>query len=216
MPHNHFILFDNQDITRIGIRNIVKSVSPDPIITEVSNQDQLIGALSSKTVSIVIIDIYGLSDFDTESMLKVSERFLDTQWIIFSQDIAKATAQRLSTHSSFSLLLKSCKEDEIRTALRLSMVSERSICHQITNMLLAPNKEEESLISGLTSTEVEVLRLTALGKTVKEIAEERYSSIHTITAHKRSIFRKLEINTSYEATKIAIKAGLIDLIEYYI
>jgi DNA-binding NarL/FixJ family response regulator len=65
-------------------------------------------------------------------------------------------------------------------------------------------------------TEREVLRLIALGKSVKEVAAERNSSIHTITTHKKNIFRKINVNTIYEATKYALRAGLVEMVEYYI
>ena len=68
----------------------------------------------------------------------------------------------------------------------------------------------------MTPTEREVLRLIASGKTVKEIAALRNSSVHTIITHKKNLFRKLEVNNVYEATKYALKAGLIELVEYYI
>ena len=68
----------------------------------------------------------------------------------------------------------------------------------------------------LTPTEIEILKLIAHGKTVKEIATLRHSSIHTITTHKKNLFRKLEVTNVYEATKYALRAGLVEMMEYYI
>jgi DNA-binding NarL/FixJ family response regulator len=45
---------------------------------------------------------------------------------------------------------------------------------------------------------------------VKEIANERCSSIHTITTHKKNIFRKIGVNNVYEAMQYARRAGLSD------
>ena len=42
------------------------------------------------------------------------------------------------------------------------------------------------------------------------------TSIHTITTHRKNIFRKLGINTAHEAVKYALRAGLIDPSEFYI
>ena len=42
------------------------------------------------------------------------------------------------------------------------------------------------------------------------------ASVHTIISHKKNIFRKIEVNNVYEATKYALHAGLVDLMEYYI
>ena len=68
----------------------------------------------------------------------------------------------------------------------------------------------------LTVTEIDILKLIAHGKSVKEIALERTSSIHTIITHKKNIFRKLGVNNVYEATKYTLRAGLIEMVEYYI
>ncbi len=56
----------------------------------------------------------------------------------------------------------------------------------------------------------------ALGKTTKEIAAEKNLSFHTINSHRKNIFRKLGVNNVHEATKYAMRAGIVDLAEYYI
>ena len=58
--------------------------------------------------------------------------------------------------------------------------------------------------------------LIALGMTTKEIAEKRFSSFHTVNTHRKNIFRKLGVNNVHEATKYALRAGLVDSAEYYI
>jgi DNA-binding NarL/FixJ family response regulator len=79
---------------------------------------------------------------------------------------------------------------------------------------MGPDKPEVHNV--LTPSEIEILKLIARGKSAKEIAAERVSSIHTIITHKKNIFRKLEVNNVYEATKYALRAGLIEMVEYYI
>lgn len=68
----------------------------------------------------------------------------------------------------------------------------------------------------LTPSEREILRLIALGHTVKEIAAMRHNSEYTITTHKKNIFGKLGVTNAHDATKYALRTGLIDLVEYYI
>lgn len=70
--------------------------------------------------------------------------------------------------------------------------------------------------SPLSASEIAVLKLIARGMTVKEIAAERTSSIHTIITHKKNIFRKIGVNTIHETTRYALRTGLVELIEYYI
>ena len=68
----------------------------------------------------------------------------------------------------------------------------------------------------LTTAERSILKEIALGKTTKEIAAERNLSFHTVNSHRKNIFRKLGVNNAHEATKYAMKAGIVDLVEYYI
>ena len=56
----------------------------------------------------------------------------------------------------------------------------------------------------------------AMGLTTREIAEKRFSSCHTVNTHRKNIFRKWGVNTIHEATKHALRAGLIDASDYYI
>ena len=68
----------------------------------------------------------------------------------------------------------------------------------------------------LTPTEKIILKEIASGKTTKEIAAEKHLSFHTINSHRKNIFRKLGVNNVHEATKYAMRAGIVDLAEYYI
>lgn len=75
---------------------------------------------------------------------------------------------------------------------------------------LAPHKNGgQVIVDLLTKTEAEILRAIAQGKTTKEIADERFSSIHTITTHRKNIFRKLGIHTVHAAIKYALCANLV-------
>lgn len=82
--------------------------------------------------------------------------------------------------------------------------------------MICQQADEELHSKVLTHTEIEILRGVAQGKTTKEIAYERYSSIHTVNTHKKNIFRKLQVNTAHEAVKYAFRAGLVDPSEFYI
>ena len=99
-------------------------------------------------------------------------------------------------------------------ALQSAAMGKRYIS-QRTMEILITQKQEESEPAVLTATEKEIVRAIAQGKTTKEIANERFSSVHTITTHRKNIFRKLNINTAHEAVKYALRAGLVDTSEFY-
>ena len=104
---------------------------------------------------------------------------------------------------------------EIRETLKAVNRHNRYLSQRALESIITQQQEEEAP-SILTQTEKEVVKAIALGKTTKEIAAERFSSIHTVTTHRKNIFRKLGINTAHEAVKYALRAGLIDPSEFYI
>jgi len=145
-------------------------------------------------------------------------RYPSSHWIIFSEDLsADFVKQLFHQTSNTSILFRDASKNDILSSLTKAFNNERYLS-QSASMLLAENhtSHAENSEKVLTHAEREILRLIALGKSTKEIATERFSSIHTITTHRKNIFRKLEVNSVYEATRYALRAGIIDAAEYYI
>jgi DNA-binding NarL/FixJ family response regulator len=171
--------------------------------------------LKEEPDGIVVIDITTFDIGSQNDLLNLSVKFDSAAWIMFSEELSEPLIRRLSVEENFSMVLKDASVNEIQLAISYAAKGDRYLCHQITNILLTPSLSS-GLDEKLTKSEVDILKLIAAGKSVKEIAYERNSSIHTITTHKKNIFRKLGVNTVYEATKWALKSGLVDLVEYYI
>ena len=72
----------------------------------------------------------------------------------------------------------------------------------------APNRAD-----GLTTREVEILRLVTSGLTNRELAEELGVSTRTIDAHLRSIYAKLGVKSRSAATRYAVEHHLVDDID---
>ena len=210
-----FLLADNQDITRAGLRHYVEQAYPEGVAIEVKGEDDLLRQLSRAQDAIVIFDYTTLDIKSVSALVNIRARYPLSQWIAFSNELTQEAIRQLAAEDGFGILLKDNSADEIRAGIRCATRGERYFCHQISNMLLE-KKSEAASRGNLTPTELEILKLIAHGKSVKEIAAERISSVHTIITHKKNIFRKIEVNNVYEATKYALHAGLVDLMEYYI
>ena len=116
----------------------------------------------------------------------------------------------------FSIVFKDGPLKDLRDALDAVSRYTRFISQRALEAIINQQQEEESQPSILTETETEIVKAIAQGKTTKEIANERFSSVHTITTHRKNIFRKLGVNTAHEVIKYALRAGLVDSSEFYI
>jgi DNA-binding NarL/FixJ family response regulator len=63
--------------------------------------------------------------------------------------------------------------------------------------------------SGLTTRELEVLRLVAAGKSNRAIAAELFISDHTVRRHLQNIFRKIGVSSRAGATAFAFRHELV-------
>lgn len=208
------LIADNQGITQAGLMFLLQSVSEAESRT-VADKAGLIEELKSCPNSVVIVD-YTLFDInDVAELLVLGERFPNVCWLLFSDDLSTEFI-RLVVASSirFGVVLKDSPLSEIRLAISTAIAGQRYICQRVTEQLLKPEKKEKKI--KLTATETDILKDIALGMTTKEIAEKRFSSFHTINTHRKNIFRKLGVNNVHEATKYALRAGLVDSAEYYI
>jgi DNA-binding NarL/FixJ family response regulator len=62
---------------------------------------------------------------------------------------------------------------------------------------------------GLTTREVEILRLVTGGLTNRQLAEELGVSTRTVDAHLRSVYAKLGVKSRSAATRIAVEHNLV-------
>ena len=210
-----YILGDNQDLTRFALETLIRQ-KEDNVVYRATDKTGLVYQLKEHGNAIVVLD-YTLFDFiDPEQLLIVSERFALSQWILISDELSPAFLRKIiySSHQ-FSVVFKDSSLKEVRDALQATERHERYISQRALEAIISQQQEEEKP-DILTATEVEIVKAIAQGKTTKEIAIERYSSIHTITTHRKNIFRKLGVNTAHEVIKYALRAGLVDSSEFYI
>lgn len=211
------IIADNQDITKAGLLFLLEQLKDVGSIREVESKKELVRELISEGQAVIILD-HTLFDFSgADELLILKERFQKTDWLLFSDELSDDFLKRLILHnSSFSVVLKNSRKEEITGAIRGAIRSERFICSSVTNQLFNNTHQPAVPEEKLTGTEKLILKEIALGKTTKEIAADRNLSFHTVTTHRKNIFRKLEVNNIHEATKYAMRAGIVDLAEYYI
>ena len=211
----NYIIADNQELTAYALQSLLKRDEGSAIFRAVDRAG-LTELLKEHEDAVVFLD-YTLFDFaDEDQLLIVAERFSLSEWILISDELTPQFIRRVvySSHQ-FSLVFKDGPMSEIREALQSANRHTRYLSQRALETIISQQQEEEKP-DILTSTETEIIKAIALGKTTKEIAAERFSSVHTVTTHRKNIFRKLGINTAHEAVKYALRAGLIDPSEFYI
>lgn len=208
------ILADNQPVTRLGILTLWSKIAPDGMALSVFNKAELQNALTQYPVALVVLD-YTLFDFSgLDSLLIAGTRFSHARWILFSDDLSESFLRRIIPANHYSVVMKEAPIDQIVSAIQFGLMKKQFLCSRVKTILNSKKEYNEQI--SLTTTEHEILKSVAEGKTSQQIAEERNLSIHTIATHRKNIFRKIGVNNILEASKFAARIGLVDMTEYYI
>ena len=182
----------------------------------VPDKQSLAEALSAGGGDAVVVIDYSLSGFRSlDELLVLQLRYAASHWVIVGEELAEGLIVRMSNEVAFSLAMKTDDEQDIGNALRAAAEHHQHLSESVCNVL-RQRRHDAGVRESLTVAEKDVLRLIAAGKSVREIAAVRGSSEHTIVANKKNIFRKLGVNNVHEATRYALRSGLVEMMEYYI
>jgi len=215
-----FIIAENNDLCRLGLKCIIHDQVQSPIIHFVSTKLELHSTLLANSEAAVIIDFDSLAIEHIEEVSVLSVCFPRSNWLFIS-DIPDETFLMPLTASfgKANFILKTNEYDVIASAIQATVTGKKYYCSEALQIIMDGHnrkKENSTKRNLLTTTELELVQLFTQGKTAKEIAELRCLSHHTINTHRKNIFRKLELNNIQELIKFALKNGLVDLTEYYI
>lgn len=216
-----FIIADPQPLTALAFETLINSTWPGAVSRRVTSRAILAKTLGSLNRAIVIAD-YSLLEFPTvNSALNLRARYPNAPWAIISSHLPQQNLMQLSPVSLTNIAYKDEPTEIILQAVanaahqQLNPSQPNFLSPQALE-ILNTHETHQPLTQLLTHVEAEILKMIAQGLTAKQIAVARTSSTHTIITHKKNIFRKLGVNTAHEATLLALRAGMVELAEYYI
>lgn len=215
---NKIIIADTQFLVVEALKSLLENDERFSIIEIVSSCNELHKFLGKESFQLLITD-FALFDFDSvDDLQKIKQKFPDVAVLVLTNSINKAEFTELSKIGIKNIIYKTTDREEIFAAVDAALKGKKYFAEEILDMILEQGENkpviEESV--QLTSSEIEIVRLIASGRTTKEIAQNKCISFHTVNTHRKNIFRKLSVSNASELIIHAIKSGWIDNIEYYI
>jgi len=212
------LIADSQYLITESLKLILQNDSRFIVEKVVTEKTDLINTLNLKNSSILIIDP-SLTDIEDVTELKeIKTNFPDIKVLVITNNLSKNELQELNAADIKNIILKTASKEEIFEALDASIKGKKYYSNELIDLLFEVNerKNQGKETGQLTISEVEIVRLISEGLTTKEIAARKFISFHTVISHRKNIFRKLGVSNISELIMYAIKAGLINTIEYHI
>ncbi len=208
------ILVDDHQMFRDGVKSVLSDEETIDIIGEVGHANDLYEILKSKNPDLIITDI-SMPDISGIEIAKyVSENHPQIKILILSMHSNEEFISKALSVGANGYLPKDTSMDELLEAINSiykgNNYFNKKISDTILKSFINKTKQEsgESKPECLTKREKEIVSLVVEGLTNKEIADKLFISIRTVDSHKNNIMQKLNLKSSVELVKYAIKNNL--------
>ena len=211
------LLADDHGIVRDGLRFLLNEESDIDVVGEAEDGRKALELVSKLMPDVVVMDITMPNLNGVDATRQITSRFPKVKVIALSIHSNRRFVADMLKAGASGYILKECLSDELIQAIRVVAAGVRYLSPTITGVVVDDYVEylsatpPDSTLSILTEREHEVLQLLAEGKSTKQIALELHVSPKTVEANHRQIMEKLDVHSTAELTKYAIREGLTSL-----
>jgi DNA-binding NarL/FixJ family response regulator len=206
------MLLDDHEVVRRGTRQVLADGFPGAVFGEAATAAEALVQLGGERWDLLVLDI----NLPGRSGLEVLED-VQRQWprlpvLVLSAYPEEEFAIRCLRLGAAGYLTKSSAADELVTASKKALGGGKYVTAALAERLAAVlggglRSEPHEALSG---RELQVVRLVASGRTMKEIAGELHLSEKTIATYRARIAEKLGVSTSVELTRYALQHKLVE------
>ncbi len=184
------LLFSEKYIFARGLKDIIKDINKNTVVDIVRSMNIAKAALVDNRYDFLLIENI---EFNRLFNYNLKRELEHTKVLVFGN-------------------MKNLSEtDYIVYESMPKRISKNEIYEKFNTLFSVTNDKEEEESGILSEREKEIVKLIALGYSNKQIAQELFLSIHTITTHRKNISKKLGIKTISGITIYAILNGIITL-----
>jgi DNA-binding NarL/FixJ family response regulator len=206
------LIADDHPVVRKGLREIVKEAFHVAIADEVSNGQEVLERVAKNDYDVVLLDISmpGRNGLDVLKELKGQKPKLPV--LVLSIHPEEQYAVRVLKAGASGYLTKESAQDELISAIQKVSTGRKYISPSLAERLALDLEmgAEKPPHESLSDREYQVMCMIASGKTVKEIAEELFLSVKTVSTYRARLLDKMRMKSNAELTYYAIKHRLID------
>jgi DNA-binding NarL/FixJ family response regulator len=145
-----------------------------------------------------------------DAMRRVKAGGISAKFIFLTVHTEPRLASEAIRAGAAGYVLKQAAGDELIEAIHAVSQGLTYLTPLMTkDVLWTMGQSDESQRPSLTPRQLDVLRLIAEGKRMKEIASDLNISVRTVETHKQDLLQTLGLNNTADLIKFAIKNGLI-------
>jgi len=202
------IIADDHVLVRKGIRGLLARQKDFNVVGEAGNYKEAVEQIDAHPMDLIIIDITmpGRDGFDIISHVRLAQP--RARIMVLTMHTETEFVSRALKAGTHGYVTKDSTPEELIAAVRGVAGGSPFLSPKIAQSLalrLTQQNESTPLHSRLSPREFAIYGMLAEGKTVTDISRELDLSIKTVSAHKTSILRKLNLRNQSELVRYAIQ-----------
>jgi DNA-binding NarL/FixJ family response regulator len=201
-----------------GIHHLFEDITDFDVVFKTNEKQSLFTKLSENTIHVLVIHIYEFTSALSNLIIQINNQFPKIKILILSGSDNEETVLRSIKAGAKGFLAKDTDRNELIEAVYSLRNGydyySKSITHILVNKYVSKLKTENDQvidINSLSSRETEILKLWGNSFSNKEIADKLFISVRTVESHKNHIMQKLNLKTTVDLVKFAIKNNIIDV-----
>jgi DNA-binding NarL/FixJ family response regulator len=205
------LLADDHVLVRAGLRALLDAMAEVTVVAEADNGEEAVALALQHRPDVALLDITMPGINGLQAAERILAQLPATRVVMLSMHSGEEYVNRALALGVAGYLVKDAATRELRAALEAVAAGETYLSPRITSQLLAarPRPGEAAQKSALTTRQLEVLRLLALGRSVKEIAHDLQLSAKTVETYRAQIMTRLDLHDLASLVRYAIRTGLI-------
>ena len=212
------IIVDDHQIVSDGIEALLSDTEDIAVVAKVLDIDHLFAEIRKYKARIILVNIYKANDKDIETILSIKKRHAEVKILILSMSSEESFILKTLKAGAKGYLSKDTYRNQLIEAIYTLRNGYEYYSKSISNIILRSyidneinksNKQRD--LKCLTNREREILKLFVDGYGNQKIAEQLFISVRTVETHKTNIMQKLDLKTTVDLVKFAIRNNIIQV-----
>ena len=209
MPRPRVLVADDHVMMAQGLGRLLEGEVE--IVATANDGQQLVERARQHRPDIIVSDVNmpGMSGLDAMRRLKADG--LRSKFIFLTLHTDSRLASEAMRAGASGYVLKHAAAEELIEAIHAVMGGHTYLTPLMTREVLwAIGQPDGVQPPTLTPRQLDVLRLIAEGKRMKEIANQLNISVRTVETHKQDLLQTLGLETTADLIKFAVRQGLVE------
>jgi DNA-binding NarL/FixJ family response regulator len=199
--HQHFLLLDDHEIVRFGIKQMIRQEWPSSKVYEAESFMEAERLLNNHEVHMLISDVKIPGVNPSESVAQIQRLSARVPLVVFTMYPRELLEKQLDQQHIIAYICKNDGVEQLRDALR-------HVLGTLPNWTPPKQGQTDNPFSSLSLQELNIATALVHGKSNSEICNAFNIKPSTASTYKARIYEKLQVSSYTEILKLAYTYGI--------